>query len=359
MWYVLVVGLLAALLLRPASTPAFRDADGRPAAGSIAEIEAVEIGGVAQWLHVRGRDATAPVLLFVHGGPGTPETAWLAHYNAALEERFVVVAWEQRGAGKSLRAGRCDPTAMTLEQLVADTVEITDHLKRRFGQQRIYLVGHSWGTLLAIHAAVRRPGDYHALVAVAQTSHAVGEEAAMHEWVLERAHARGHRRAIRELEALAPPRHGRLSLADLSVRLKWVGRFGGGALHRDGGMRELVWVMTRSRLYTPLEKLRYLAGERFSLAHLYDEMAAVDLFTQVPAIEVPIWFVHGRHDHQVPLQVARAYHDALDAPVKHLVVFDDAAHSPLFEDPERFALIMEEVRTNVGAPPRDMKENPR
>jgi pimeloyl-ACP methyl ester carboxylesterase len=106
--------------------------------------------------------------------------------------------------------------------------------------------------------------------------------------------------------------------------------------------------MARSRVYTTWEKLRYFRAERFSLAHLYDDLAAVDLFAEIPALDVPAYFVHGRHDHQVPMSVARAYHDALDAPHKEFVVFDDAAHSPLFEDPDRFHRLMRQVVDRTG-----------
>ena len=132
--------------------------------------------------------------------------------------------------------------------------------------------------------------------------------------------------AVFSLEA---PAAGRLSLDDLSVRLKWVNRYGGGVMHRPGAFRELAWVMARSRVYTTWEKLRYFRAEAFSLAHLYDDLAAGDLFAEIPALDVPVYFVHGRHDHQVPMAVARAYHDALDASHKEFVVFDDGLSNVL------------------------------
>lgn len=314
---------------------------------SVSQLQQVEINGVGQWLHIRGRDVTNPVLLFVHGGPGTPETVWLAHYNRDLANDFVVVAWEQRGAGKSYASGRADPAAMTLEQLIEDTLAVTAHLKERFGQERIFLVGHSWGTLLAVHAADRSPGDYHALVSVAQLAHTAREEAAVEAWLRARADAEGNRRALRQLDA-AGAAEGGWSLVQLSRRLRWVDHYGGGVMHRPGARRELVGIMLRSRLYTPADKLRYLAAERFSLTHLYDELTGVDLFDEVPRLGVPIWFVHGRHDHQVPLAVTCDYFHALEAPCKRLVVFDDAAHSPLFEDPVRFHDLLAAVRAHTG-----------
>lgn len=343
MWIWLAVVVFVGLGLSfalPAGTPPVRGGDGAPVAGSVATLEPVEVNGTPQWLLIRGRDETNPVLLFVHGGPGTPESVWLAHYNQALEDDFVVVSWEQRGAGKSYPAGCADPAAMTGEQLLADLHAVTAHLKQRFGQERIYLVGHSWGTLLAIRAAHRWPADYHALVSVAQTAHTAREEEAIHDWVVAQARRDGNHRALRRLERLGPAASGQLTLEDLSVRLRWVNHYGGGVMHRPGAMRELVGVLLRRPEYTTWEKLRYLRAEAFSLAHLYHELAGVDLFTEIPALEIPVVLVHGRHDHQVPMAVARDYFDALDAPDKTFVIFDQAAHSPLFEDPARFHRVL-------------------
>ena len=347
----LLVSALVVAVLFPAGTPPIRTPAGSPVPASIAVLEPVAVNGTQQWLLIRGRDRTAPVLLFVHGGPGTPESVWLAHYNSALEDHFVVVSWEQRGAGKSYPAGRADPTAMTGDQLLADLHAVTAHLKTRFGQERLFLVGHSWGTLLAIRAAHARPQDYHALVSVAQTVHSVCEEALIHDWVIEQARRDGNRRALRQLEGLERPAAGRRALDDLSVRLRWVNHYGGGVMHRPGARRELIGVLLRRREYTTWDKLRYPRAEAFSLTHLYDELADLDLVTEIPAVDVPVIFVHGRHDHQVPLTVARDYFDALDAPDKTFVVFDDAAHSPLFEDPDRFHRLLRDLV--LSTPPEE------
>ncbi|HSM55311.1 MAG TPA: alpha/beta hydrolase [Candidatus Sulfomarinibacteraceae bacterium] len=344
----LIAGLtVAALFAIPAHMPPFLDEDGRVLPDSIAVIESVELNGVEQWLFIRGRNVNKPVLLFLHGGPGTPETAWLFHYNQSLADHFVVVAWEQRGAGKSYTP-HIPAESMTMEQFIADAHALTQMLKERFNQEKIYLVGHSWGTLLGMHTAYRHPHDYHALVSISQTAHAAREEALIYEWVLAQARQDDNAKAVRQLEATGVPVEGRLSLADLSVKLKWVNHYGGGAFYGRNGFRDLVWVMLKSRVYTLKEKLLYFRGESFSLEHLYGEVSAVNLFAEIPEVQLPVYFLHGRHDYQVPMEVARAYFDHLQAPHKAFIVFEQSAHGVLFEEPEKFQNVLVRQLLNGG-----------
>src|SRR4051794_26861105 len=145
--------------------------------GGIARLAPMMLGGVEQWVLVRGRRADAPILLKVHGGPGQAEMPTI-HMNAELEERFLVVEWDQRGAGKS--AAAVDPiAAMTLDQIVADTVEITEQLVAEFGARAVILLGHSWGSLVGVLAVQRRPDLYAAFVSTGQiSSFAEGQRAA-------------------------------------------------------------------------------------------------------------------------------------------------------------------------------------
>jgi pimeloyl-ACP methyl ester carboxylesterase len=174
-------------------------------------------------------------------------------------------------------------------------------------------------------------------------SHTAREEVAIHDRLVDAAQLAGDERALTTLAALPSPGQGLTSLADVSARLRLVHRYGGGAMRRPHARRHLVGVLLRSPLYGPLDKLRYPRGEALTLRHLFSELAAVDLFRDVPRVDVPVWFVHGRHDQQVPLSVPADYLRRLDAPAKHLEVFEDCAHSPLFEDPPRFHRLLRDV----------------
>ena len=157
---------VAVSVARPATTYSIVGPDGDPLPGSIAELITVPIGGHEQALMVRGRSTDNPVLLYLAGGPGGTDLGAMRR-DVALEERFVVVTWEQRGAGKSYAA--LDPAeTLTLEQTVADTVAVTTYLRERFDEEKIYLVGNSWGTTLGVLAVQRHPELFHAYVGTGQ-----------------------------------------------------------------------------------------------------------------------------------------------------------------------------------------------
>jgi hypothetical protein len=143
-----LAGAAAAWVWRPVSTPPIVGADGKPVPGSVAAIEKLRLGGVNQWVVLRGRDTTNPVLLMLAGGPGGSELGSFRKHNGALEDHFTVVHWEQRGAGKSFPLLLRDHRHMTPHQYVADGLELAAYLWRRFGKDKIFLVGHSWGTFL-------------------------------------------------------------------------------------------------------------------------------------------------------------------------------------------------------------------
>ena len=314
---------------------------------AIAEIISIEIGGVDQWLVIRGRDSSKPVLLFLHGGPGTPETALLEKFNQDLVDDFVVVCWEQRGAGKSF-SPRPPAESMTPEQLLEDTHELTRYLQHRFGKERILLLGHSWGTVLAMRSAAQHPVDYHAVVAVSQTSHAIHEQQIIHRWLRDRAADDANKKALRRIEPIGGRLDEALSLKDMSVLLSWVDHYGGGAFRGQKSFRRLAWTVAKSRVYTIREKIDYLRGERFSLEHLYPEVSRLDLFREIREVGVPVYFLHGRHDYQVPMAVAHDFYLHLEAPFKRFVVFDDAAHGVIYEDPAGFRKVMAEVSSKVA-----------
>ncbi len=149
-----------------ATTPPIRDSAGRPISGSIAELEAVELNGRRQWITIRGHDQTKPVLLFLAGGPGGSQLAATRKFLGELEEHFVVVNWDQPGAGKSFRAA--DFATLSPEQYIADGHALTLYLRQRFGQEKVYILGESWGSILGVWLVQRYPDHYQAMVGVAQ-----------------------------------------------------------------------------------------------------------------------------------------------------------------------------------------------
>jgi pimeloyl-ACP methyl ester carboxylesterase len=167
----------------------------------IAELQPVELNGYPQWLLIRGQDVSRPLLLYLHGGPGQ-SNMWIAHYTMKeLEQYFVCVNWDQRGTGKSFRPGP-HPEAMTIEQFVKDTIALIELLLSRFGQQKVLLLGHSWGSVLAMKVAAARPDLLYAVIGMGQVVDNKRGEDLSYRYVLERAHAEHNRKAIRILEQL-------------------------------------------------------------------------------------------------------------------------------------------------------------
>ena len=170
----------------------------------IAVLEPVTIGHSRQWVLQRSDDTRNPVILFVHGGPGTSQLSINRHYTRPLERHFTVVNWDQRGAGKSYRA-IADAGRMNLAQIVDDTVELTRHLLGKLGHERVLLAGHSWGTVVGTLTVARHPELFHGYVGIGQVANMRENEIASWAWTLEQARARGHRSAVAALESMGPP----------------------------------------------------------------------------------------------------------------------------------------------------------
>jgi pimeloyl-ACP methyl ester carboxylesterase len=312
---------------------------------SLAEIDYVRLGGLEQCVVIRTRDIHLPVLLFLHGGPGTPETAWLNHFNANLEDHFVVAAWEMRGGGKSYRSD-IPPETMTLQQLIWDCHDLTGYLKQRFHQEKIYLVGHSFGSLLGTLTAHQYPEDYHAYIGVGQIANTAESEKLSYEWALTTARQLHNQKAVRELESIGLPENGTYKAGKPAVHTErtWVREFGG-TFHGKSAMPILRKVLLASPIYTLWDVLHYFHGEKFSLQYLWEDVIAADFLERMRHFDIPIYICQGIYDYQTVYSVAKKYFDSIHAPRKEFFTFGNSAHGTLFEEPDKFLSIMLNVVT--------------
>ena len=351
LWIIVLLLAIAsvALFLIPAHQPKTID-EKRTLENSIAEWRLVQLGGWPQWVSIRSTNKNNPILLFLHGGPGTSETPFLIKYNSDLEKSFMVVSWDQRGAGKSY-SNDIPPETMNIDQFISDTHELTQYLQGVYGREKIYLVGHSWGTLLGLRTAHRYPEDYYALISIAQTSDGHQEELLTYLEVLERAKQSNHRKAIQELEDIGLPESGRYKDGDksLGVKMKWVRYFGGAAFHHERSIWLLIQDVLTTPVYTFREKLNYPRGEAFTLEFIHDEVQDVKLTDEIQTLDVPIYFLHGIYDNQVPISIAKEFFGRISAPRKRFYQFDNSAHGVLFEEPEKFNEIMIEILEETKA----------
>lgn len=330
----------ALLYLSPGKPRPFLEEPGRPRPGSISEKTQVDINGVEQGMFIKGRNVKNPVLLYLHGG--MPDYFLTESYPTGLDRDFTLVWWDQRGSGLSYAAG-VSPDSINPEQLVSDTVAVTNYLRERFGQEKIYLMGHSGGTFIGIQAAARSPYLYHAYIAVAQMSNQLESEKLAHEYMLQRFKAEGNARMVRRLTAAPVDDVVPLSDAYLSVRDVAMHSLGVGTTHdmksivRGLFMRSLLF-----REYTVGEKISLWRGKILSGRLLWNTQLSTDLTRKVTRLEVPVFFLHGVHDRTVSYPLARSYYERLEAPLKGFYTFEGSAHSPLFEEPEKTCAIMRE-----------------
>ena len=281
----------------------------------------------------RGRSADSPLLLKVHGGPGQAEMATVG-LNGLLETDFVVIEWDQRGAGKS--GASIQPTAaMNLDQLVADTIELTEVLTRRFGKRQLIIVGHSWGSVLGLKAVQRRPDLYSAYVSTGLIANFAEGQQAAYRFLLAEAERRGASKALAELTAVgAPPYAGQDGRAKWMRCARWLGEFG--AMWHSSEKFDRVGWMLSSIEYSWPEKLRFTRTAQRSFDLLYADLASVNLIETVRQVEVPVFFAHGRYDQLAPVEVAERYFSSLIAPSKEWVLFENSAHFPQWEERELF-----------------------
>jgi pimeloyl-ACP methyl ester carboxylesterase len=313
---------------------------------AIDSLEAIQAGGTTQWIRIRGADASNPVLLLIQQGPGLPminETRRFEHL-LGLEQAFMVIYWDQRGCGRSLRT----PTgrdSISLAKMASDTVSLLDFLRSRFGG-KAYVAGFSFGATLGAHAAAQRPDLVAALVAVGMDVDGAAAGHGAYDFALAAARQRGSRRAIRQLEAIGPPPH--LTAKQFATRVRWATNFGGVTTGETYATlaRGLIASLVRSPDYSAGDVIRTVRGITATQAALLPELATMDLAATVPRLDVPVVMVQGRLDQVAPGAAAQRYASVLQSPGKQLVWFENSAHTPHLEEPGKFRALVMGVRAS-------------
>jgi pimeloyl-ACP methyl ester carboxylesterase len=327
----------------PGKTPPFRGPTGEVVPGSIAEASYLRLGGLDQWVMIRGESVANPPLIVLHGGPGMPETRLFRHFNAPLENTFTVVYWDQRGSGKSFDS-RIPRSTMTVEQFIADLDELVDAVCGRVGKQRVAIFGHSWGAALGVLYAARFPEKVAAYVGSGQPGDWPAGERASYAFALAEAERRGDRKALKALRAIGPPPH---TASGLWTQRMWLNRFEG---HVNA---KTLWSFGRILLGGPeasiLDLPGLVRGFRFSIDAMWDEVSRLNVIEAAPVLRMPVFFFLGRHDHWVSSEVSVAYFDALDAPSKQLVWFEESGHELFVDEPAKFNASMVELVRPVVA----------
>ena len=325
----LALPLVLLRIISPGKTSAIRDTKGKLVSGSIAVIERVSIGGIEQAMIIRGHDANNPVLLYLHGGPGTPEFAFIRKEFAELEKHFTICYWEQRGAGKSAK-WKLPTEHVTLEQLVKDAGEVAVYLQQRFKSGRIYLLGHSWGTVLGAHTAKAFPELFAAYIGIGQVGDQFEGEKLSLEFVRDQAKQLQHTSVHDKIEKLQLPERdapAQVWIHYLLAQRRWVAEFGG-ALFRTNMNKTAPRQLITCPEYTLREKLNFVTAAKHSMAALWEKVITENLAETITELRIPVYIIQGIHDYQTPTAEARKFYDQLKAPHKAWYEFEDAAHFP-------------------------------
>ncbi len=333
----LMVILITGLIIfsqHTASTPRINDEYGNIPENSITELTKINLNGRKQWISIRGWDKNAPVLLFLAGGPGGTQMAAVRHDLSELEKHFVVVNWDQPGSGKSYYAEKSKN--ITVETYIQDGYALTEYLKKRFSQEKIYLMGESWGSALGIFLIDRYPESYHAFIGTGQMVDFEETERIDYAKAMEIAQSKGDTGVIRKLKANGePPYYGKYVTWRSAVYLNYLTAYmvENPQIHNSGynTLRDIL-----SSEYGLLDKINFFRGIVNTYNYVYQQLYPIDLRKEYTRLDVPVYFFLGRHDINAPTSLAEEYITVLDAPEKKIVWFEHSGHSPWINESERF-----------------------
>lgn len=343
----LAIGLLAlaVLIARPASTPPILGRDGKPLPGSIAELTTVRLGGHDQAVMIRGYSTANPVLLYLSGGPGQSSLPFPRALFDDLTRDFILVGWDQRGTGKSYAA--LDPTStLTPDQAVADTIELTNYLRGRFDEEKIYLLGESWGTTLGVLAVEQRPDLYYAFIGSGQMVSQRETDRRLYQNVLDLAARTGDEALAAQMQAYGEPPY-----QDIFAYSFVMGYYDAlykpytpsqAYIERGEAANLGPWGILGSE-YNFVEKINVLRGLIDMFSVMYPQIQGIDFRQDVTRLEVPVYLLDGAAELAARRDLALEWYGLLEAPRKRLFSFANAAHATAFEEFEAFHQIMIET----------------
>ncbi len=284
---------------------------------SLQTSETVTIGGLKQWISVRTAKQGLPVMLFLHGGPGNSATGYADRFSKELQEHFTFVLWDQRETGKTLAMNRSD-SALTLSRMESDAVELIRYLLHRYSQQKVYLMGHSWGGFLALLIAKDYPDLIQVCLTVSPMVNQLESERRSLEW-------------LKDVERNNPAESAALATVEIPFRngdQLYIHRSG---LARHGGNKP--------------PGQAYVVQWAKTWLHLFNEASGINLADRAPRLSCPVWFFVGGRDKQTLASLTREYYNALKADKKRLFWFEESGHNLLLQEPARFQeLILKEIK---------------
>jgi pimeloyl-ACP methyl ester carboxylesterase len=312
-------------------------------ADPIEEYSVEIIGGVKQAILIRGENNNNPVMLRFHGGPGYPYFPYLPKNGPLkdLEKHFTMVYWEQRGTGASY-SSKIKKSSMNVDRFVEDAHEVIQFVKNKLQVENVYIWGHSWGSSIGILLAKKYPEDIIAYIGTGQSVFPLKNERACYNYAIEKVLKEDNPKGLRELYKIDTSQY---DLKDALTVRKWIYSYGGVVLangderpYVDEKIIKKIW---RTPQYNFRNKINIIFHPYYSTRQLWEDMRKINLFKQLPDIEIPVYFMLGRHDRIVSSELAAEYFHYLKATAgKQLIWFDHSAHRPHKEEPDKFFHIL-------------------
>jgi pimeloyl-ACP methyl ester carboxylesterase len=306
--------------------------------------EVVTLGGVQQHIRIRGTNESNPLLLFLHGGPGVSDRHWVLKNQSGLSDVCTLICWDQRGSGKSYSKAQANEKT-TIDRMVKDAKELIDYLCAKFNKEKVFIVGHSWGTVLGVLLSQRYPERIAAYVGMGQLVNLDENERLAYKFVWDEANRLNDKKAIRDLTQIGEPINGSYgSLKNLIAQRNYMTKYGGGAYnHKESIWTSVIVPVLTSPEYNLGDLVRYIKGSLSSLEKLWDEVVVSIRFDEtVKELEVPVYITQGTHDQNTPSSIALKWFEELNAPHKEWISFEESAHSPIKEEPELWGRVIRE-----------------
>ena len=320
-----------------AVTPPIVDAHGSVIPGSIATLEQVSLGGSQQWITIRGKSTHNPVLLFLAGGPGGSQLSTTRHTLSGLEDHFVVVNWDQPGAGKSFDA--VNRSTLTPARYTSDGHELVLYLRQRFGVDKVYVLGESWGSALGIMLVQRYPELFYAFIGTGQMVAFTETDVTCYEFALRWAQERGDTAKVEQLRSQGPPPY----YGD-GVAMKQANYLLDTFNYMNDNPQIYEGFNTLADLASPefglYDKVNWVRGVLDTLGIVYPQLWTVDFRTQAVRLDLPVYFLIGRYDINAPTIFTEQYYALLTAPHKEIVWFEHSGHNPWVTESARFVDVM-------------------
>jgi pimeloyl-ACP methyl ester carboxylesterase len=306
----------------------------------INSLEPVRIGGIDQWIEVRGQDVNNPILLLIHGGPGVAFIPLAGAFQSPWEKYFTVVQWDQRGAGKTYASNDKDlqRRTMSVPQMEQDTLDVVNYLRKRFKRGKIFVVGHSWGSVLGLWLAHEHPEMIYAYVGVGQLISTKQNQQAMYQDELQQARNRHNEQAVKQLEGISPYPTPNFDFRKDSVVHNWSDELLGPPPSESAfiNVRRILSDLVSSPEYSITDDYGFIKGQQFSFGILIPQMDNIDLNRLGFDFREAIFFFEGRNDPACRPSLIWDYSQTIKAPQKGFVWFDNSGHFPFFEEREKF-----------------------